>query len=43
MRGRYTVKFPQHITDIEQKIFKLAEDPVFYQIYKRGDLIDKIK
>lgn len=43
LRGKFKITFPAHITDIDSKLFKLAEDPVFFQLYKRGDLIDKIK
>lgn len=43
LRGKYTVKFPDYITNFDSKVFKLAEDPIFYQLYKRGDLISKIK
>ena len=30
------------MTSVEAKLFKLSEDPIFFQLYKRGDLIAKI-
>lgn len=31
------------MTNGDTKLFKLAEDPIFYQLYKRGDLLKKIQ
>ena len=41
MKGDFKVEFPSHVDNIGAKISKLAEEPICYQLYKRGDLIGK--
>ena len=37
------MRFPEHMTSIDQKLRKLASYPMFYQLYKRGDLIKRME